>query len=62
MSAQEIIRKAYFEKAREDRRTIRQSVLSKFGYGERTFNYKLKGRTRLTDKEVQFLQKELKLL
>lgn len=55
------IKKAYAEKARKDRQTIRQKMVKIFGYTERSVQYRLKGSTRMTDEEKKFLFQELKI-
>ncbi len=61
MKELEQIRNAYFLKARKDRKTIRDLMISTFGYGNRQVHHKLHGRCILTDSEKEFLFVQLKL-
>lgn len=57
----EKIKKAYFAKAVKDRKTIKSNMSLLFGYGERNIQKKIKGEYPLTEREMEYLFRALKI-
>ncbi len=55
------IREAYFLKANKDRASLKEKMKSLFGITERSFQHRLNGKVKLTNKEAKCLKEELNL-
>lgn len=55
------IREAFKEKARKDRKKIKDEMSQIFGYKTRNVEKKIKGTVRLTDREKEYLFRALKI-